>query len=121
MSTVPSSSAAPSASRTTHLRSWAPALSAAALGVAVAFLALTLDALRGAGLNGKAPPNAAPFKKLVDTITDNVEWFIITGLGLALLVGAVFFFAGSQRAPDYLGKVIVGVVLIIAGIPAILA
>jgi len=121
MSAPPSSSPVPAGSHTAHLRSWAPALGAIALGLIVAFAAATMDALRGAGLNGKAPPNAGPVKKLIDTVTDNVEWFIITGLSLALTCGALFLFFGSQRAPDFMGKVVLGVLVIIVGIPAGLA
>lgn len=72
------------------------------------------DALRAAGVNGKAPRGANAIKGFVSTITDNALWIIGTTATLALLlVGALFFF-GHSRAQDYAARILVGAVLIVA-------
>lgn len=80
-----------------------------------------LAALRAAGLNGTAPPNAAVIKDLIDTLTRNWEWLIITGLGLVLIVLAGLFMVGSRTAPDWLFKVVGGILMILVVIPTCLA
>ncbi len=80
-----------------------------------------LAALRAAGLNGTAPPHADSFKALITTLTDNWKWLIATGVGLMLVLIAGLLVFGSQRAPDYLFRVIGGVMLIMIVIPAVLA
>src|ERR687893_2384312 len=79
-----------------------------------------LYALRAAGLNGQAPANAAAIKTLIDTLTENWKWLIISGAGFVMIVVAGLFMAGSQRAPDWLFKFIGGMVLILVVIPAAL-
>jgi hypothetical protein len=80
-----------------------------------------LAALRAAGLNGTAPPNAAVIKSLIDQLTSNWEWLIITGLGLVLIVLAGLFMVGSRTAPDWLFKVVGGILMILVVIPTCLA
>jgi hypothetical protein len=80
-----------------------------------------LAALRAAGLNGTAPPNAAVIKSLIDNLTSNWEWLIITGLGLVLIVLAGLFMVGSRTAPDWLFKVVGGILMILVVIPTCLA
>jgi hypothetical protein len=80
-----------------------------------------LSALRAAGLNGTAPPNAAVIKGLIDQLTSNWEWLIITGLGLVLIVLAGLFMVGSRTAPDSLFKVVGGILMILVVIPTCLA
>jgi len=82
---------------------------------------LSLAALRGAGLNGKPPPNSAVIKKLIDDLTDNWTWLIGTGMGLVLIILAGLLMVGSRTAPDWLFKVIGGVLLILVVIPTALA
>ncbi len=82
---------------------------------------LGLAALRAAGLNGTAPPNAAVIKSLIDQLTSNWEWLIITGLGLVLIVLAGLFMVGSRTAPDWLFKVVGGILMILVVIPTCLA
>jgi hypothetical protein len=79
-----------------------------------------LYALRAAGLNGQAPANADAIKTLIDTLTENWKWLIISGAGFVMIVVAGLFMAGSQRAPDWLFKFIGGMVLILVVIPAAL-
>jgi hypothetical protein len=80
-----------------------------------------MAALRAAGLNGTAPPNAAIWRRLISTLTSNWEWLIGTGVGLVLTLIAGLMMAGSQRAPDRLFQVIGGIMLILIVIPAFLA
>jgi hypothetical protein len=80
-----------------------------------------LAALRAAGLNGTAPPNDAAIKALVSTLTDNWIWLISLGLGLIVVVLAGLLIAGSRTAPDWLFKVIAGILIILVGAPALLA
>jgi hypothetical protein len=82
---------------------------------------LGLQALRGAGLNGTPPQNAAVIKKLIDDLTNNWEWLIITGMGMVLIILAGLLMVGSRTAPDWLFKVIGGVLLILVVIPTALA
>lgn len=80
-----------------------------------------LAALRAAGLNGTAPPHADAIKTLVSTLTNNWTWMISLGLGLIGVVLAGLLIAGSRTAPDWLFKVLAGVLIILVGIPAFLA
>jgi hypothetical protein len=82
---------------------------------------LTLAALRGAGLNGTPPANATIIKKLIDDLTANWIWLIGTGAGLVLIILAGLFMVGSRTAPDWLFKVIGGVLMILVVIPTALA
>lgn len=82
--------------------------------VSAALLLAHADALRAAGVNGKAPSGAGAIQGFVSTITDNALWIIGTTSTLALLlVGALFFF-GHSRAQDYAARILVGAVLIVA-------
>ena len=80
-----------------------------------------LGALRAAGLNGTAPPDAGSITQLISTLTSNWEWLVATGVGLILMVIAGLMMAGSQRAPDHLFRVIGAILLILVVIPAVLA
>jgi hypothetical protein len=102
--------------RRTLLRLFAPL----ALAVTAA-TALSLAALRGAGLNGTPPPNATVIKKLIDDLTANWTWLIATGMGLVLIILAGLLMVGSRTAPDWLFKVVGGVLLILVVIPTVLA
>lgn len=76
-------------------------------------LAGVAHGLRGAGLNGEAPPNAGAFKGFVDTMTDNAIWIIGTCVVLAIVVVGALFFFGHTRAQDYAMKIAAGVALIV--------
>ena len=55
------------------------------------------------------------------TLKDNVVWVIVTVLGLLLTLCAGLLAFGSRQAPDWLFKAAGCVLLLIVGIPAILA
>ena len=76
-------------------------------GFAVGTL-LQVAALRAAGLNGTAPPDASAFQSLIATLTSNWEWLIGTGIGLAFVLVAGLMIFGSVHAPRYLFKIIGG-------------
>lgn len=94
-----------------------------AVGVAVCASsgAVGLAALKAAGLTGKAPPHAGAFTKMVSTLTNNWVWLIATGIGLILVILAGLMISGSRTAPDWLFRVIGGVLLILVVVPAVLA
>jgi hypothetical protein len=92
-------------------------LTALAFGLASAQIAVSLahaGALRAAGINGKAPPNAEPIKAFVSAITDNLLWLIGTGLVLAIVVVGAAFVVGSRSAQDYLLKVGLGILVVVS-------
>ena len=80
-----------------------------------------LEALRAAGLTGTAPAGASGFTALLGTITSNFVWIIVTALGLIFTLIAGMMIVGSRSAPDWLFKVIGGIVLILVVIPGVLA
>ncbi|MGB0094046.1 MAG: hypothetical protein WBP81_16130 [Solirubrobacteraceae bacterium] len=88
---------------------------------AAAAVGAQLAALRAAGLKGVAPAKAHGFSVLTATLTDNWVWIIITGLGLILTILAGLMIGGSRQAPDWLFKVIGGILVLLVGIPAVLA
>ena len=72
------------------------------------------EALRAAGLNGRAPSGAGALKRFVDLLTANALWAIGTVAVLAiLLIGGLFFF-GHSRAGDYAAKIAVGAVIVVS-------
>jgi hypothetical protein len=100
----------------------------ALIGVVVVALALGLavvvavDGLDAAGLVGTAPTQGAGvFTQLIATLAGNEKWLMFTGFGLAGTTVALLFFLGSMRAPDILFKLLVGVAIILIGLPALLA
>jgi type IV secretory pathway VirB2 component (pilin) len=72
------------------------------------------DALRAAGVTGKAPENAAAITKFVSTVTDNALWVIGTIAVLAVVVVGGLFFFGHSRAADYALKILIGAVIIVS-------
>ena len=76
-----------------------------------------LAALKAAGLTGTAPPGASAFQSLIATLTSNWEWLIGTGIGLAFVLVAGLMIFGSMNAPQYLFKIIGGIMLILIVIP----
>jgi hypothetical protein len=83
--------------------------------------ALALFALKAAGLSGTAPPHAGAITRMISTLTNNWVWLIATGIGLILVILAGLMISGSRTAPDWLFRVIGGVLLILVVIPAVLA
>jgi hypothetical protein len=79
-----------------------------------------LAALKAAGLTGTPPPDASAVQSLIGTLTSNWEWLIGTGIGLAFVLVAGLMIFGSQNAPQYLFKIIGGVMCILIVIPAVL-
>lgn len=80
-----------------------------------------LWALKAAGLSGVAPKGGGAFAGLVRTLQHNWTWLVSTGLGLVLVLIAGLMVAGSRQAPDWLFRVIGGIMLILVVIPAVLA
>ena len=99
---------------TTTLRSWL-SYPLAASGALYGLLCLAhADALRAAGLNGKAPAGSGALRRFVDLLTANALWAIGTVAVLAiLLIGGLFFF-GHSRAGDYAAKIAVGAVIVVS-------
>ena len=93
---------------------------AAAVSAAVA-LGAPLSALKAAGLSGVAPHGGNAFVGMVRTLQHNWTWLVSTGLGLVLVLIAGLMVAGSRQAPDWLFRVIGGIMLILVVIPAVLA
>jgi hypothetical protein len=93
----------------------APAASGALIGSA------QLAALKAAGLSGIAPKGGNAFVGLIRTLQQNWTWLVSTGLGLVLVLIAGLMVAGSRQAPDWLFRVIGGIMLILVVIPAVLA
>lgn len=100
---------------------WLPALLGVAALLAAMLTVTGMNALRAAGLNGQAPPNSGPIKKLADTTADNAVWLIITGLTPTLVFIAVLLIFGSKTAPDWLGKVVGAIFIVLVVIPVIVA
>ncbi len=80
-----------------------------------------LAALKAAGLSGIAPRGGNAFVGLIRTLQQNWTWLVSTGLGLVLVLIAGLMVAGSRQAPDWLFRVIGGIMLILVVIPAVLA
>jgi hypothetical protein len=80
-----------------------------------------LWALKAAGLSGIAPQGGDAFIGLVRTLEQNWIWLVSTGLGLILVLIAGLMVSGSRNAPDWLFRVIGGIMLILVVIPAVLA
>ena len=98
-------------------KSFLSALAVAAVAVA----ASQLSALKAAGLSGVAPKGGDAFIGLVRTLEQNWIWLVSTGLGLVLVLIAGLMVSGSRNAPDWLFRVIGGIMLILVVIPAVLA
>ena len=94
------------------------ALRAAAITViSAAYVASALaqmEALRAAGVTGKAPANASAITKFVSTITDNALWMIGTVAVLGVVVIGALFFFGHSRAADYAAKIALGAVIVVS-------
>ena len=80
-----------------------------------------LWALKAAGLLGVEPQGGDAFVGLVRTLEQNWIWLVSTGLGLVLVLIAGLMVSGSRNAPDWLFRVIGGIMLILVVIPAVLA
>jgi hypothetical protein len=92
----------------------------------VAAVAVLLDvgllhALRAAGLSGVQPRGGGAFRSLVTQLTDNAEWLILTAIGLFLTAAAGALIFGVRSAPDWLFKAGLGLLLLLVGVPAVLA
>ena len=107
----------------TNPRAESAALLLLVLAVAVARLDGSLHALAAAGLTGSAPSGsgAAAFKTLCDTAKANIVWVMVTALAVVMSACAGLMMLGSRTAPDWLGKAIGGILLVLVGIPSLLA
>jgi hypothetical protein len=115
---MPANRAAPRPARRSLIRARAGAALAATVAIAAAG---PLDALRAAGLNGSAPRGGGAFRTLVGQLTDNAEWLILTAIGLFLTAAAGALIFGVRSAPDWLFKAALGLLLLLVGVPAVLA
>jgi hypothetical protein len=89
--------------------------------ISAAMCTAQLSALKAAGLSGIAPRGGNAFVGMVRTLQQNWTWLVSTGLGLVLVLIAGLMVAGSRQAPDWLFRVIGGIMLILVVIPAVLA
>ena len=96
-------------------------LLAAAAPAATTTWSERLWALKAAGLSGVAPQGGDAFIGLLHTLEQNWIWLVSTGLGLVLVLIAGLMVSGSRNAPDWLFRVIGGIMLILVVIPAVLA
>lgn len=90
-------------------------------GIPGVIASVRLWALKAAGLSGVAPQGGNAFAGLVKTLEQNWIWLVSTGLGLVLVLIAGLMVSGSRNAPDWLFRVIGGIMLILVVIPAVLA
>jgi hypothetical protein len=111
LSSVSPATSRPTRSNTLH----------ALLGVVVVALALGLAVMVAAGGLDALTQGAGVFTQLIATLESNEKWLMFTGFGLAGTTVALLFFLGSMRAPDILFKLLVGVAIILIGLPALLA
>ena len=89
----------------------------AAVAVAGVYAASCLahaQALRAAGVTGKAPANAEAIEKFVSAVTDNALWVIGTISVLAVVVIGGLFFFGHSRAADLALKLGIGAIVIVS-------
>jgi hypothetical protein len=96
-------------------------LVAAVAGAGAFTWSAQLWALKAAGLSGVAPRGGSAFVGLIHTLQQNWIWLVATGLGLVLVLIAGLLVAGSRQAPDWLFRVIGGIMLILVVIPAVIA
>lgn len=96
-------------------------LAASATAIGVLVMVNLLSALRAAGLNGVQPRGGGAFRELVTQLTDNAEWLILTAIGLFLTAAAGALIFGVRSAPDWLFKAGLGLLLLLVGVPAVLA
>ena len=82
--------------------------------IAAASALAHMEALRAAGVSGKAPANADAITKFVSTITDNALWMIGTVAVLGVVVIGALFFFGHSRAADYAAKIALGAVIVVS-------
>ena len=90
------------------------AVSIVLAGVYSALVLAHADALRAAGVNGSAPPNANAIRDFVSGITDNALWLIGTISTLSILVIGGLFFFGHSRAADYAARIAIGALIIVS-------
>src|SRR5579875_3550399 len=93
---------------------------AAVMGVATIVAGSQLQALKAAGLTGTAPIGGHAFQGLINGLYSNMLWLIAISLGLLFIVRIAALMFGSVTAIDGLGKIVVGALFILVGIPAIL-
>lgn len=96
-------------------------LAAAVTAIGLLVAVNVLEALRAAGLNGVQPRGGGAFRGLVSQLTDNAEWLILTAIGLFLTVAAGALIFGVRSAPEWLYKAGLGLLLLMVGVPAVLA
>ena len=89
------------------------ALAVLCAAIYAALILAQADALRAAGVTGKAPPNAGAIRKFVAAITDNLLWVIGTVSTLAIVVVGALFFFGYSRAGDLAIRIGVGALFVV--------
>ncbi len=92
----------------------------AAIAAAVTVDGVQLCALKAAGINVVTPGGGGAFTQLVATLEGNLDWLIVTVVGLVLTAVVALLLFGSQRAPDHVFRILAAIALLVVGIPAIL-
>ena len=95
-------------------------LAGVAAGLAVALRGVQLGALKAAGIQTIPPAGGNVFEQLIRTLEGNLDWLIVTVIGLVLTALVALLLFGSQRAPDHLFRVLGAIAVLIVGIPALL-
>jgi hypothetical protein len=108
-------------------RSWLARLVFAGSVLALAGIGLTdvapssLAALKAAGLNGTPPPSADAFSTMINTLTENAKWLIVTGVGFVITLVSIAHGMGSSRSGDHLFRIAAMIGVVLVGLPALLA
>lgn len=92
----------------------------AAEGFVLASLASQLQVLKAAGIQVIAPQGGSALEQAIRTLEGNLDWLIITVIGLVLTAVVALLMFGSQRAPDHAFRIGAAIALLIVGIPTFL-
>ena len=65
------------------------------------------------------PSGGNAFQALIRQVQGNWMWLIVTGIGLAIAIIAGLMIFGSQRAPEYIFRIVGGIVILVVVAPAI--
>ena len=81
--------------------------------------ALSSAALKASGLLSIKPSGGNAFQALIRQVQGNWMWLIVTGIGLAIAIIAGLMIFGSQRAPEYIFRIVGGIVILVVVAPAL--
>ncbi len=94
-------------------------LTAASGGLAAVLVGAQLAALKASGLLSIKPSGGNAFQALIRQVQGNWMWLIVTGIGLAIAIIAGLMIFGSQRAPEYIFRIVGGIVILVVVAPAL--